>query len=317
MSKIILIAIAGLVVGTLGGYGTGFLIYEPRIEELDVQVSSLSSEVNSLTSQVGNLERNITDKEAQIDDLESKKTSLLADLNIAQAQVQSQRAQIKSYKEQTSSLKSQLSDSQERLDKILDVTVTQNYQWDYQWETWQWDLPISLATYVDYLERPRPQSSSYWNEMAKDSDDDSYIDHMVQQINEAALESNFTEPQKMNFIIAFVQSLPYTSDTETTPYDEYPRYPVETLFDRGGDCEDTSILVASLLDRMGYDVALLVLKDAQHMAVGIALSGNYGTYYEYGGKQYFYLETTGEGWNIGEIPPSITETRANIYPLSN
>ena len=140
---------------------------------------------------------------------------------------------------------------------------------------------------------------------------------MVQQINDAALESNFTEPQKLNFVIAFVQSLPYTFDEETTPYDEYPRYPVETLFDRGGDCEDTSILVAALLHRIGYDVALLLLEDAKHVAVGILISGNHGTYYEYDNKKYFYLETTGDGWEIGVIPDSITERNAFIYPLGS
>ena len=84
----------------------------------------------------------------------------------------------------------------------------------------------------------------------------------------------------MNFVMAFVQSLPDTIDKGTTPYDEYPRYPVETLFARGGDCEDTPILVAALLDRLGYDVALLVLENAQHMAVGVSITDTYESYYE-------------------------------------
>jgi len=153
--------------------------------------------------------------------------------------------------------------------------------------------------------------------MARDPMDDSYIDDMVQEIDKAATEKHFTEVQKLNFVIAFVQSLPYTVDIETKPYDEYPRYPIETLFDRGGDCEDTSILVAALLDRLGYDVALLHLKNAKHMAVGVSVPSTYGSYYEYEGKKYFYLETTGEGWEVGQIPPSITDTHAHIYPLGS
>ena len=90
--------------------------------------------------------------------------------------------------------------------------------------------------------------------MAKEVGDDYYIDQMVRQINTAALEEHFTKVEKLNFVVDFVQSLPCTVDDETTPYDEYPRYLVETLFDRGGDYEDTAILVA----------ALLVLEDAQH-----------------------------------------------------
>tara|TARA_B100000315_G_C14098480_1_gene372564 strand:+ start:42 stop:158 length:117 start_codon:yes stop_codon:yes gene_type:complete len=32
-------------------------------------------------------------------------------------------------------------------------------------------------------------------------------------------------------------------------------------------------------------------------------------------KKYFYLEMTGEGFEIGEVPPDITDTSAEIYPL--
>ena len=74
--------------------------------------------------------------------------------------------------------------------------------------------------------------------------------------------------------------MPYTVDDETTPWNEYPRYPVETLFDRGGDCEDTSILTATILYEMGYDVALLILEDDNHCAIGISGGeGVFGTYY--------------------------------------
>ena len=123
--------------------------------------------------------------------------------------------------------------------------------------------------------------------------------------------------QQLNYLISFVQSLPYTVDKETTLADEYPRYPVETLFDRGGDCEDTSILVATLPDNMGYDVALLHLKDDQHMAVGIVLPSGYGTYYGYNSKRYYYIETTGEGWGIGDFPPKLTGSNTFIYPLNS
>jgi hypothetical protein len=109
-------------------------------------------------------------------------------------------------------------------------------------------------------------------------------------------------------------------DSVTTLADEYPRYPVETLFDRGGDCEDTSILTAAILDRMGYDVALLELLDRQHMAVGLSIgtitfSYGHGWHYEYNGKKYYYIETTGENWEIGEMPADYTTAKARVYPL--
>jgi hypothetical protein len=63
------------------------------------------------------------------------------------------------------------------------------------------------------------------------------------------------------------------------------------------------------------DVALLLLPEHMHMAVGVSATGIYGSYYEYGGIRYYYLETVGDGGEIGQIPPSITNTIAHIYPL--
>jgi hypothetical protein len=110
-------------------------------------------------------------------------------------------------------------------------------------------------------------------------------------------------------VIFFVQQIPYTHDNSTASYyggvfppaygnnGEYPKYPVETLVDGKGDCEDTSILAAAILDLMGYDVVLLRYSD--HMALGIEMTkfspfyADYPPkYYDYEGKRYYYVETT-------------------------
>ncbi|MCL0071918.1 hypothetical protein M1N51_01730, partial [Peptococcaceae bacterium] len=85
------------------------------------------------------------------------------------------------------------------------------------------------------------------------------------------------------------------------PY-EYPRYPLETLVDQKGDCEDTSILLASILDAMGFDVALVYVAPPAHMVVGVTGENLSGFYYEYSGRKYYYLETAGPGWVVGEVP---------------
>ncbi len=89
------------------------------------------------------------------------------------------------------------------------------------------------------------------------------------------------------------------------------------MFDGGGDCEDTSILVAALLNRLGYDTGLLLLPDEQHVAVGVSLTGVSGSCYLKDGVKYYYVETTGSGYEIGEIPSEFTQTNAYIYPLDS
>jgi len=191
--------------------------------------------------------------------------------------------------------------------------VTRQYRWWYAGSEWTWDLPIPQALYDYYKQRPRPPTKDY-SVYVTHPEDDFYLEMLVKEIEEAAVGEGFDEWETVNFAVSFVQSLPYTSDTVTTPYDEYPRYPIETLVDYGGDCEDSSILMAAILYEMGYGVILL--SPPGHMAVGVlGGEGVYGTYWEHNGKKYYYLETIGEGWRIGEIPPVYESENAYIYDI--
>lgn len=144
--------------------------------------------------------------------------------------------------------------------------------------------------------------------------DDAYLGQLVTKIQEAARQESYSEFETVAFAASFVQSLPYVSDNVSTAYDEYPRYPIETLVDNGGDCEDTSILMASLTKGMGYGVVLLSFP--RHLAVGVAGGeGVYGSYWEYEGRRYYYLETTGIGWEIGEVPAEYQTARASVYEM--
>lgn len=191
--------------------------------------------------------------------------------------------------------------------------VSRSYKWKYAGKEWTWDLqvPQSLDDYYKSLPRsPTPNYSVYVTHPM----DDPYLDGLVTKLDEAASREGYSEYEKIEFAAAFVQSLPYVTDNVSTGYDEYARYPIETLVDNGGDCEDTSILMASLVDGMGYGVVLLNLP--KHVAVGVAGGeGVHGTYWELSGTKYFYLETTGESWGIGEIPDEYKTARATVYEM--
>ena len=187
-----------------------------------------------------------------------------------------------------------------------------HYSWQYG-GTWTWDLEIPQAAYEYYKEKPRPPTENY-SVYVTHPYDDKFIDALVSRLNEVSQSQGFSDLEKVEMAITFVQSLPYTSDSVTTPFDEYPRYPIETLADNGGDCEDTSILLASLLDSMGYATMLVLLPNH----IGVAIKGDesrYGTYYEYQGDKYFYIETTGEGWLIGDLPKEYQNASASLYPM--
>jgi LEA14-like dessication related protein/predicted transglutaminase-like cysteine proteinase len=188
-----------------------------------------------------------------------------------------------------------------------------SFTWQYKGSEWDWDIEVPKALYDYYKERHRPPTEDY-SVYVTDPYDDDFISSLVDGLKEAALEQGWSEYQTVNFAVSFVQSLPYTSDWVTTGYDEYPRYPIETLVDNGGDCEDTSILAAAILNSMGYGVVILC--PSGHVAVGVlGGEGIYGSYYEHNGGKYFYLETTTEGWEIGEIPDEYKDESVYIYDI--
>ncbi|MBA2861864.1 hypothetical protein [Methanococcus maripaludis] len=190
---------------------------------------------------------------------------------------------------------------------------SRNYSWDYDNKKWHLELSLSKSAYEYYKNKPHNREDNYAQYALSDYDK-TCLDMMIQSFEEASLKNEYSKYDEALFIASFVQSLDYTSDNETTGFDEYPRYPLETLVDMGGDCEDKSILAAALLNELDYDVVLIDLSD--HMAVGIGCDGEvYGSYYEYNGKKYYYLETTDKNWVIGEIPEEYRDEKVIIRPL--
>ena len=66
--------------------------------------------------------------------------------------------------------------------------------------------------------------------------DDQFIDILVDSIMYGLVSNGDVE--EINYVASFVQNLDYKSDSGSNNSFEYPRYPVETLFngDGGGDC---------------------------------------------------------------------------------
>lgn len=183
-------------------------------------------------------------------------------------------------------------------------------EWSYGGGNWTYDDQIPVATYQYFKDKPR---SSDYGEYVDNPDDDAYMEGLAKQLEDAAAAEGWEAFDTVSFTLAFVQSWPYTSDSVTTPYDEYPRYPLETIVDGGGDCEDTSILFCSIVRGMGYGTVLLHLEADRHMAAGVKVSQElvdtwnqpYSlTYYNYGGDLYAFCETTGDGWELGHMPES-------------
>ncbi len=131
------------------------------------------------------------------------------------------------------------------------------------------------------------------------------VKEVASKLRNISTKKNFYGIEEVTNTLSLIQqAIPYSYDKDTAPHheEEYPRYPVETLYDKTGDCECKTFLACSLLLTLGYDVAYFSLPG--HVALGIAskirVSGGY--FVPYRGEKYYYYETTAEGWRFGQIP---------------
>lgn len=191
-------------------------------------------------------------------------------------------------------------------------TIDKQYVWDYGGYTWTTDIPISKSSYLKYKNLDRKEYN-FW-EYVSDSENRALVGDIADSIVEAGLDCGFSKDTCVRIAVSFVQSIPYKTDRDSTGMDEYYKYPIETLVDGCGDCEDSAILTAAIVKEMGYGVVLLLFED--HMAVGVKGDDSiYGTYWTYNGERYYYLETTYENWEIGEIPDGYKNMRATVIPF--
>jgi len=92
----------------------------------------------------------------------------------------------------------------------------------------------------------------------------------------------------------------YVTDKKLHGLPDYWATAIETLYRGVGDCDDYSILMCSILHKLGYDCIFIVMKD--HLSVGV--SGNFsGEYLMHHGKKYYYVDSTSRT-DIGVIPKS-------------
>ena len=218
--------------------------------------------------------------------------------------------------------------AQMQVRKMEDTVLTVHQQFRYKDSEHNLGLSIPLTQYLHYKERPRPSWLNYNNRhpyhyfaeyaaMASDAGDDAVIGVVASYLDEVAVVEGFDDMRKVELALVFVQSFTYIGDNVTAAADEYPRYPVETLIDREGDCEDTAILLAAILDDMGYDVAMLLFEEFDHIGLGINMPPEYKMYgnsWIYEGRRYWYLDNAGKK-SIGWCPEPYDQTSAYIYPV--
>jgi hypothetical protein len=120
----------------------------------------------------------------------------------------------------------------------------------------------------------------YYGAMIHDPSQEQIYADLLGQFRQIRAERNLTDDEYLELIAATIQSIPYR-DGGSAP----PKYPAELLAEGMGDCDDKSILIAGLLAREGYRVALLKFGPEGHMSMGVGSDA-----FLYKSTGYTYLE---------------------------
>lgn len=188
--------------------------------------------------------------------------------------------------------------------------VVKFLEWKYG-SPWKWEvmIPIDVLSYYEKVKRPRWKGDySYYAEFIDAND--SGIQQLAFGLKEAiSKKDNKAKPwtyyEEVMFIVKLVQSLRYTDD-KLTGFDDYTKYPMQTVNDGTGDCEDLAILCAALLHKLEYDVKLVHFDqtDGPLAHLGLAVWGENlkKPFWKKGGRDYYYVETTNNAFGFGEMP---------------
>ena len=161
-------------------------------------------------------------------------------------------------------------------------------------------LEISHSRFEQF--RRKPRFNGEWNRYAEE--DMPEVRALAMEFQRLHSGQNWSAYNQALDVLYFVQScISYSFDRDTTGFEDWARYPIETLMEQTGDCEDVAILCAAVISRLGFQTVLLLYPS--HLAFGVAgadnLKGDY-VVEPSSGKRFYYGEATAKGRVLGEIP---------------
>lgn len=222
-------------------------------------------------------------------------------------------------------------------------------QWrDYDFNSYQGKLEVWQSNYQESTNfkdkklRPKntSQASAYWNSVytALVNHDTEYMERILDTFIRIGKSKKLNELEFAQVIVSCVQSIPYVlicresceSLAQSNPsLAELAKQhsckgnvsyglqsPTEFMYDFKGDCDTRTVFLFTILDKLGYKVAILNSDKYGHSMLGLATTAT-GKYKTHQGINYYFWETTAAGWNIGTLPPDMGQPSYWYVVLAN
>lgn len=140
--------------------------------------------------------------------------------------------------------------------------------------------------------------------------------YVASQIKRITAQKQLQAEDALQFALDFVQepNIRFTMNRDShaiNKYENYIRFPDETLYDKEADSSSKSFLASVIFHFLGHNVLFLYSRMQHHGALGIQLRQEWingdkvfefpldQVTFEHNGKRYLFCETTSDGFRIG------------------
>ena len=215
-----------------------------------------------------------------------------------------------------------------------DGDIARSYDWDLDSRVSEKKLHGNLTLYfTDAMIKDLRQLNPFFDQLKERSDKDYIVDmfhymkehksllarlrYVAYNIEKLCEKHSLHELDRIQFILDFVQEpnikFCMNKDSEAVNrYEDYIRFPDETLYDKEGDSNSKALLAAMLFHLMNHNVIYMHSRTQQHAAIGVEakpewlrILGSPQTVnemvMEFNGRKYIFCETTGDRFKIVDV----------------
>lgn len=145
------------------------------------------------------------------------------------------------------------------------------------------------------------KQADYMRAFVDDPAQQDAIDALCEAFRAIKKKRGFSSDTYAEFITKYVQTIPYDVERASAGLADQtlvgdPRFPVQTIVDGKGDCDEKVFLLAALLKHEGYGCAAFLYSEEKHLCLGIKSEGA-----GYKNSGYEIVETTSPMY-ISEVP---------------
>jgi len=252
---------------------------------LSNEKDTLQSHVNTFQSQINSLNTTHLDyvlthnhSNSEYDTLQSQVSMLKNENLILQAQIAGMNETLTLFERQTREV------------FYFRIFSLYNYKTEEYWYAW---YKIKSADYYNYRFDVETHAPALLNDRVTEKliskTSSSWSDSESGVIEEIAYDlwqvSQGDEEVFVNLATQLVHQLCYNVTL-------YTKYPIETLVEESGDCDNLAVLTASILNAGGFDVVLLLVHadGGGHCMLGVSMDSFPDDLYDYGRIESYYID---------------------------